>query len=660
MTDVFDVPKDLQKIARAELNEIPNRVKNDIAYIRNWLLEQHHLIARTDDHTLLVFLRYCKFSLEETKTKIDLYYSIKTAFPRIFTNRDPFQPKFQYILQNNIVSFLPKLSNGPVLLLVRVANGNPDIFSVEDALKFGLLLADIMFRFDVNSNIVGHALLVDLKDIPTKYFLQITPTFIKKVITCFVNVYPLSIKAVYFINVPSSLLTAFNILKSFLSSKLKDRFFCYGSDNLNVIQKHYPACVMPTEYGGEAGPFADLCAQLKAIVETYREWIIDDEQYLCIEEKRPLRTKHDIDLFSVDGFDIDNPPSNSEDNFERSAAASMSGIVKITETTPGKSKVFDQAWGLAIIFTMSKISELPNEIHIMAKNELNAVPEQVEQDISYIREWLLKQPHINARTDDHSILIFLRACKFSLEKTKNKLELFYTVKTAFSDTFANRDPLDYKIEYFFKKNFLTLLPRTLNGPILILFNIGSSNPDHVSVYDGLRIGTVMLDVILQEFKDASVVGQAMIVDLKNCSKKYIMQITPTFLKQAVTCLQDGYPVRVKAINFINVPQFLFSAFNILKSFLPKKLQERVTLDPSGDKSSTSLYFPLTVLPAEYGGTAGPLTDMCEKSRMLVVRYRQWFLEDKQYRCIEERRPISSKRRFDLFSIDGSFRKLEVD
>ncbi|KAF5293982.1 hypothetical protein FQR65_LT10953 [Abscondita terminalis] len=276
---------------------------------------------------------------------------------------------------------------------------------------------------------------------------------------------------------------------------------------------------------------------------------------------------------------------------------------------------------------MSKFSELSNEIQIMAKNELYEVPEQVEQDITYIRGWLLKQPHICARTDDYSILTFLRACKFSLEKTKNKLELVYTIRSAFSDTFENRDPLDYKIQYFFKNNFLALLPRTSTGPILVLFSIGNANPDDVSVYDGIKIGTVILDVILQEYKDASVVGQALIVDLKNFSKKYIMQITPTFFKQAITCLQDGYPV---------------------------------TCDPSGGRNSTSLYFPLTVLPAEYGGTAGPIADMCEKSRMLVNSYRQWFLEDVQYRCIEEKRPTSSKRRFDLFSIDGSFRKLEVD
>ncbi|KAF5293988.1 hypothetical protein FQR65_LT10959 [Abscondita terminalis] len=223
MADLQVISAELQNIAEIELNEIPQRVKDDIAYIRKWLTEQHHLIARTDDHTLLIFLRNCKFSLEKTKAKIDSYYTIKSTFPKLFKNRDPFQPQIQNVLRNNLVSFLPKVSNGPVLLLVRLANANPDVVLAEDALKTGLLLADICLQHHVDSSIVGHALLADFKDLPMKYLLQVTPALLKTVATCFVNVFPLSMKALCFINLPLPLVAASNIFKSFLSSKLQDK-----------------------------------------------------------------------------------------------------------------------------------------------------------------------------------------------------------------------------------------------------------------------------------------------------------------------------------------------------------------------------------------------------------------------------------------------------
>ncbi|KAF5293987.1 hypothetical protein FQR65_LT10958 [Abscondita terminalis] len=301
MADLCKLSTELQNIAEVELSEIPNRVKDDIAYIRKWLTEQHHLIARTDDHTLLIFLRNCKFSLEKTKAKIDLYYTIKSMFPKIFKNRDPFQPKIQYVLQNNIVSFLPKVSNGPFLLLVRGANANPDVVSMEDALKFAILLTEISLQHHVESSIVGHAILLDFKDASLKYFLQFTPAFLKKLATCFANVFLLRMKALYIINLPLTLVTGSNIFKSFLSPKLQNRVFFYLNNDLDGIQQHFPASVLPTEYGGDAGSFTDFCAQLKATVESYQEWILDDEQYLCIEEKRPSSNSYDVNFFSVEG-----------------------------------------------------------------------------------------------------------------------------------------------------------------------------------------------------------------------------------------------------------------------------------------------------------------------------------------------------------------------
>lgn len=41
--------------------------------------------------------------------------------------------------------------------------------------------------------------------------------------------------------------------------------------------------------------------------------------------------------------------------------------------------------------------------------------------------------------DDQRLKTFLRGCKFSLEKVKKKLDMYYTMRNAVPEFFANRD-----------------------------------------------------------------------------------------------------------------------------------------------------------------------------------------------------------------------------
>ncbi|KAL7647540.1 UNVERIFIED_CONTAM: hypothetical protein RMT77_001140 [Armadillidium vulgare] len=98
MINPFDLSPELLKIAKEELHEDPERRQNDIEYIREWLQKQPHITARTDDWTILRYLRGCKFSLENTKKKLDIFYTCKNFTPEWYSNRDPLDPKMAEIL----------------------------------------------------------------------------------------------------------------------------------------------------------------------------------------------------------------------------------------------------------------------------------------------------------------------------------------------------------------------------------------------------------------------------------------------------------------------------------------------------------------------------------------------------------------------------------
>lgn len=84
----------------------------------------------------------------------------------------------------------------------------------------------------------------------------------------------------------------------------------------------------------------------------------------------------------------------------------------------------------------------------------------VDRDVAQIHEWLKLQPHLPKDmgkfhfairqlqsalrpclpfTDDQRLRTFLRGCKFSLEKVKKKLDMYYTMRNAVPEFFSNRD-----------------------------------------------------------------------------------------------------------------------------------------------------------------------------------------------------------------------------
>lgn len=94
---------------------------------------------------------------------------------------------------------------------------------------------------------------------------------------------------------------------------------------------------------------------------------------------------------------------------------------------------------------MLNIRPISAELKKIAKNELNEVTERIPEDVKALRAWLDTQPHLNPNLSDQLLVTFLRGCKYSLEKTKQKIDTFFTTKTATPHVLADRDATNSKI-----------------------------------------------------------------------------------------------------------------------------------------------------------------------------------------------------------------------
>lgn len=91
---------------------------------------------------------------------------------------------------------------------------------------------------------------------------------------------------------------------------------------------------------------------------------------------------------------------------------------------------------------MTDVRPLSSALAALSAKELNETPERLVSGLNSLKLWIKQSPHLTVRTDDQFLVTFLRGCKFSLEKAKQKFDLYYTVRSYMPEVMMNRDPLD--------------------------------------------------------------------------------------------------------------------------------------------------------------------------------------------------------------------------
>lgn len=74
-------------LSQQEVEEWAAEKATELSMLRDWLKKQPHLPQNLTVEQLLVFLQSCCNSVEQTKTKIDNHFTMRTHAPEIFTCR---------------------------------------------------------------------------------------------------------------------------------------------------------------------------------------------------------------------------------------------------------------------------------------------------------------------------------------------------------------------------------------------------------------------------------------------------------------------------------------------------------------------------------------------------------------------------------------------
>ncbi|KAH8391736.1 hypothetical protein KR215_001085, partial [Drosophila sulfurigaster] len=310
-----------------------------------------------------------------------------------------------------------------------------------------------------------------------------------------------------------------------------------------------------------------------------------------------------------------------------------------------------------------QIRPLKPALQAIAIEELNEVPHRVAEDIAALRDWVLKQPHLRACTEDQFLLAFLRGTKFSLERAKQKFDRFYTLQASIPEVFNERrlatDPLVLEI---IRSGILLRMPQDEDdaGPCVTIIRAGSYDTSRFKFQDIIRVGSMFGEIMMFEDENATVSGYVEVMDMKGITGTHLFALQPELLRKFSAYADEAMPTRQKGIHFINVPAAFEAGFNTLRSFFPAKIKSRISV--SSDPDAIFNIVPRDCLPVEYGGTFGLMEDISRDMEAKLMSYESYFVASQHFGTDEKLRdfsnPLEDKR--SSFGAVGSFRKLEID
>ncbi|KAK0162813.1 hypothetical protein PV327_006558 [Microctonus hyperodae] len=418
------------------------------------------------------------------------------------------------------------------------------------------------------------------------------------------------------------------------------------------------------------GPGSNYLSNLQTIYELPLKvkLILDHCQGICEHKELPNSTLLPMESFPPKRRVVrsdDEETSSDEEKPEKESSETESGNEETDvanrddeshekQSSAGFSFHFQKDYITISVMLIQPTEEMSKLIRV----ELNENLETREKDLEYIKEWLKKEPHLPDEYDDLRLMTFLRGCKFSLEKCKKKLDMYFTMRGAVPEFFTNRDVTRPEVRDLTKFIQIPPLPGlTKNGRRVVVMRGLNKDIPTPNVAEAMKLVMMIGDIRLKE-EVVGVAGDVYILDASVATPAHFTKFTPSLVKKFLICVQEAYPVKLKEIHVVNVSPLVDSIVNFVKPFLKEKIRNRIFMH--SDFKTLYDYIPREMLPTEYGGDAGPIEEINETWVKKLEEYGPWFKEQESVKSNEALRTGKPKTQDDLFGIDGSFRQLSFD
>lgn len=149
-----------------------------------------------------------------------------------------------------------------------------------------------------------------------------------------------------------------------------------------------------------------------------------------------------------------------------------------------------------------------------------------------------------------------------------------------------------------------------------------------------------------------------ILDWEGFSFSHFKKMEPNTVAKFFALYTQAFSARVAHFHYINNPSFIDAMKMLFKPLLKAKIFNKVVIHK--DFESLYEYLPRENLPIEYGGTERTMAEI-NNDWSEELRVQKNFFDEQAKKVSDESKRIGeSAYSTDLYGVDGSFKKLNLD
>ncbi|XP_049541840.1 alpha-tocopherol transfer protein-like [Anopheles darlingi] len=253
--DKFDeyrctLPERYRKLANEQLREDELIRKQALDQMRQWIAKHPYIRrCRTDAVFLLRFLRQRKFSIPKACEMLERYLALRQSFPHWFQGLDPCDKTMMSMGDEDVFHVLGFDAKGQIVILIKSRNFRVDKYDLVDLIRFMHMNVEVL-SCDEMVQVAGVVLVVDCHEATMAHFTLFRLSEMRHIGPYINQLLPIRCREIHVIRLPKVAASIVDLLFTYISPKLKHRFFFHKT--MNEAVNHLGKELLPCEYTNES------------------------------------------------------------------------------------------------------------------------------------------------------------------------------------------------------------------------------------------------------------------------------------------------------------------------------------------------------------------------------------------------------------------------